>query len=81
MIGEWGLANEAPVLRRKVSCSKSLTYIFISKRQNQRLSMAALKDRINYFFRLGQYTATKNNDLYRFEHNWQKYKEVLQSIH
>ena len=56
-------------------------YIFISKRQNQSLSMAALKNRINYFFKLGQYTATKNNDLYNFEHKWQKYKEVLQSIH
>ena len=56
-------------------------YIFISKRQNQPLSMTALKNRINYFFKLGQYTATKNNDLYNFEHKWQKYKEVLQSIH
>ena len=56
-------------------------YIFISKRQNQRLSITALKNRINYFFRLRQYTATKKNILYKFEHKWQKYKEVLQSIH
>lgn len=56
-------------------------YIYITKRQNQHLSMIALINRIKYFYKIEQYAATKNNDLNKFERKWQKYKEVLQPIH
>ena len=56
-------------------------YMYTAKRFSQRLSLVTLLNKIKYFHKLEQYTATKNNCLDKFERKWVKYKEALQSIH
>ena len=48
---------------------------------SQRLLLVTLLNKINYFHKLEQYTATKNNCLDKFERKWVKYNAALQSIH
>ena len=56
-------------------------YMYTAKCLSQRLSLVTLLNKIKYFHKLEQYTATKNNCLDKLERKRFKYNEALQSIH
>ena len=48
-------------------------YMYTAKCLSQRLSLVTLLNKIKYFHKLEQYTATKNNCLDKLERKWFKY--------
>lgn len=53
-------------------------YIYCTKRLNQTLSLAALKNSLKTFYKIEKQIATKNKALESFAKQWQKYKDLLE---
>ena len=53
-------------------------YIYCTKRLNQTLSLAALKNSLKTFYKIEKQIATKNKALESFAKQWQKYKYLLE---
>ena len=45
------------------------------------LSIVALQNKLKYFYKLMQYTATRKVPLDKFENTWYKYKDLIDTIH
>ena len=56
-------------------------YIYAAKRTNHPLSIVALQNKLKYFYKLMQYTATRKGSLDKFENTWTKYKDLIDTIH
>ena len=50
-------------------------YIYAAKRTNHPLSIVALQNKLKYFYKLMQYTATRKGSLDKFENTWTNYKD------
>ena len=55
-------------------------YIYATKRLEHPLSVVALQNKVKYFYKLMQHTATRNGNLDQFENAWTKYKDVIDSM-
>ena len=55
-------------------------YIYTAKRINAS-SIVALQNKLNHFYKLMQYTATRKGCLDKFENTWTKYKKLIDTIH
>ena len=55
-------------------------YIYATKRLDHPLSVAALQNKVKYFYKLMQHTATRNGNLDKFEKAWTKYKDVIDTM-
>ena len=56
-------------------------YIYAAKRTNHPLSIIALQNKLKYFYKLMQHTATRKGSLDKFENTWTKYKDLIDTIH
>ena len=56
-------------------------YIFAAKRLDHPLSILALQKKLKHFFILMQHTASRKGYLEKFEHTWNKYKDLIDTIH
>ena len=55
-------------------------YIYATKRLDHPLSVVALQNKVKYFYKLMQHTATRNGNLDKFENAWTKYKDVIDTM-
>ena len=56
-------------------------YIFAAKRLDHPLSIVALQKKLKHSFILMQHTASRKGYLKKFEHTWNKYKDLIDTIH
>ena len=56
-------------------------YIFAAKRFDHPLSIVALQKKLKHSFILMQHTASRKGYLEKFEHTWNKYKDLIDTIH
>ena len=56
-------------------------YIYAAKRTNHPLSIVALQNKLKYFYKLMQHTATRKDSLDKFENTWTKNKDLIDTIH
>ena len=56
-------------------------YIFAAKRLDHPLSIVALQKKLKHSFILMQHTASRKGYLEKFEHTWNKYKDLIDTIH